>query len=58
MPFPAAAKAVAKSNFTVLRYGEPVYRSLHELVMSNFDVYFNAIGQKAMRSYSLPLDLT
>jgi hypothetical protein len=26
--------------------------------MSYFDVYFNAVGQKAMRSYSLPLDLT
>jgi hypothetical protein len=26
--------------------------------MSYFDVYFNAIGQKTMRSYSLPLDLS
>jgi hypothetical protein len=48
---------VAKSNYTVLRYREPVYRSLHELVMSFFDVYFNPIGQKTMRSYSLPLNL-
>ncbi len=48
---------VAKSNYTVLRYREPVYRSLRELVMSYFDVYFNPIGQKTMRSYSLPLDL-
>ena len=43
--------AVAKSNFTVLRFREPVYRSVRELVMSYFDVYFNAIGQKTMRSY-------
>jgi hypothetical protein len=50
--------AVAKSNFTVLRFREPVYRSVRELVMSYFDVYFNAIGQKTMRSYSRPLDLT
>jgi hypothetical protein len=49
--------AVAKSNFTVLRFREPVYRSVRELVMSYFDVYFNAIGQKTMRSYSRPLDL-
>jgi hypothetical protein len=49
--------AVAKSNFTVLRFREPVYRSVRELVMSYFDVYFNALGQKTMRSYSRPLDL-
>ena len=49
--------AVAKSNFTVIRFREPVYKSLRELVMSYFDVYFNAIGQKTMRSYSLPLNL-
>jgi len=50
--------ALAKSNFTVIRFREPVYRSLRELVMSYFDVYFNALGDKTMRSYSLPLDLS
>ena len=50
--------AVAKSNFTSLRYREPVYRSLRELVMSYFDFYFNLDGDKSLRSYSLPLDLT
>ena len=50
--------AVAKSNFTVLRFREPVYRSVRELVMSYFDVYFNAIGQKTMRSFSRPFDLS
>ena len=50
--------AVAKSNFTTLRYREPVYRSIRELVMSYFDFYFNLHGEKTMRSYSLPLDLT
>jgi hypothetical protein len=49
--------AVAKSNYTVLRFREPVYRSIRELVMSYFDVYFNPIGQKTMRSYSRPLHL-
>jgi hypothetical protein len=48
---------VAKSNYTVLRFHEPVYRSIRELVISYFDVYFNALGQKTMRSYSLPLNL-
>jgi len=50
--------AVAKSNFTTLRYREPVYRSLRELVMSYFDFYFNVNGEKSLRSYSPPLDLT
>ncbi len=50
--------AVAKSNTTTLRYREPVYRSLRELVMSYFDGYFNLYGVKSLRSYSRPLDLT
>lgn len=49
--------SVAKSNFTTLRYREPVYRSLRELVMSYFDFYFNIAGDKSLRSYSLPLNL-
>jgi len=50
--------AVAKSNFTSLRYREPVYRSLRELIMSYFDFFFNIDGFKSLRSYSLPFDLT
>jgi len=50
--------AVAKSNFTSLRFREPVYRSLRELVMSYFDFFFNVDGYKSLRSYSRPLDLT
>lgn len=50
--------AVAKSNFTSLRFREPVYRSLRELIMSYFDFFFNIYGEKSLRSYSLPLDLT
>jgi len=50
--------AVAKSNFTTLRFREPVYRSLRELIMSYFDFYFNLNGDKSLRSFSRPLDLT
>jgi hypothetical protein len=50
--------AIAKSNFTSLRFREPVYRSLRELIMSYFDFFFNISGDKSLRSYSLPLDLT
>lgn len=49
--------AIGKSNFTTLRYREPVYRTLRELVMSYFDLYFNAIGEKSLREYSVTLDL-
>lgn len=50
--------AVAKSNFTSLRFREPVYRSIRELIMSYFDFFFNTAGDKSLRSYSLPLNLT
>ena len=48
---------ISKSNYTTTRYRDPVYRSLRELAMSFFDVYFNTIGQKTLREYSVPLDL-
>jgi len=50
--------AVAKSNFTSLRFREPVFRSLRELIMSYFDFFFNINGEKSLRSYSLPFDLS
>jgi hypothetical protein len=49
--------AVAKSNTTMLRSREPVYRSVRELVMSYFDGYFNSKGYKSLRSYSAPVNL-
>ena len=50
--------AVAKSNFVGLRYREPVYRGLRELVMSYFEVYFNLAREKTLRAYTVPLDLS
>lgn len=49
--------AVAKSNFVGLRFREPVYRSLRELVMSYFEDYFNVERERTLRSYTLPLNL-
>ena len=49
--------AVAKSNFSTLRFREPVYRSVRELVMSYFEGYFNVAGEKTLRAYSVPLNL-
>jgi len=49
--------AVAKSNFSGLRFREPIYRTLRELVLSYFEQYFNAVGEKTLRSYTIPLNL-
>jgi hypothetical protein len=49
--------AVAKSNYSGLRYREPVYRSLRELAMSYFDHYYNLRREKTLRSYSRPVNL-
>lgn len=49
--------AVAKSNFTGCRYREPVYRSLRELAMSYFNIYFNLRGERTLRRYSRPVNL-
>jgi hypothetical protein len=49
--------AVAKSNTTLLRFREPVYRDLRELVMSYFETYFNTKGDKSLISYSRPVNL-
>lgn len=49
--------AVAKSNFSGLRFREPVYRSVRELVMSYFEDYFNTKREKTLRAYGGPIDL-
>ncbi|KAF0144888.1 MAG: hypothetical protein FD156_1459 [Nitrospirae bacterium] len=49
--------AIAKSNFAGLRFREPVYRSLRELVMSYFELYFNVEAEKTLRGYTLPVNL-
>lgn len=50
--------AIGKSNYSGLRYREPVYRNLRELVMSYFEHYFNSRGQRTLRSYSRPINLS
>jgi hypothetical protein len=49
--------AVAKSNYSGLRYREPVYRTLRELVMSYFEHYYNLRREKTLRNYSRPVNL-
>jgi len=48
---------IAKSNYVGLRYREPVFRSLRELVMSYFEDFYNVDGVKTLRSYTPTLDL-
>jgi hypothetical protein len=50
--------AISKTNHGVLRYREPVYKTVRELVMSLFHEYFLKSGVKTLRSYSKPYDLS
>lgn len=50
--------ALAKSNYTGLRYRNPVYRTVRELAMSYFEDFFNQDGELTMRGYTRPLDLS
>jgi hypothetical protein len=54
---PGAWGAVAKSNYAGLRYREPIYRNLRELVISYFEHYYNLAKDRTLRSYSRPLNL-
>jgi len=50
--------ALSKTNHAVLRYREPIYKTLRELVLSYFHEYFkNDSGKKTLRSYSKPINL-
>jgi hypothetical protein len=49
--------AVAKSNFAGLRFREPIYRNLRELVLSYFEQYYNVRREKTLRGYTVPLNL-
>ena len=49
--------AISKTNHAVLRYREPIYRTIRELVMSYFHEYTDDKGRKTLRSFSLPVSL-
>jgi hypothetical protein len=50
--------SIGTSKYTGLRYREPVYASLRELVMSYFEAYFNPDGQRTLRGYGRPVNLS
>lgn len=50
--------AVSKTNHAVLRYRDPIYKSVRELAMSYFHEYFLDSGRKTLRAFSRPYDLS
>src|SRR5436190_15122247 len=49
--------AIGKSNYTGCRYREPVYRTLRELALSYFEVYFNLRRERSLRTFSNSVNL-
>ncbi len=50
--------AISKTSHAVLRYREPIYKTIRELALSYFHEYFLDNGTKTLRSYSKPFNLT
>src|SRR5262249_37406807 len=55
---PAGWGAIARSNYSGLRYREPLHPTIRMLVLSYFESYFNLRREKTLRRYSRPVDLT
>lgn len=50
--------AISKSNHPVLRYRDPIYRTIRELALSYFHEYvYTKTGEKTLESYSRPFSL-
>jgi hypothetical protein len=50
--------AVAKSNYAGLRYRSPVYRTVRDLVLSYFEDYYSPSGERTLRTFTRPVDLS
>ena len=51
--------AVGRSNYSGLRYREPIHRTLRELALSYFESYFNLRREKTLRRHARrPVDLS
>lgn len=50
--------AISKTNHAVLRFRDPVYRTVRELALSYFHEYFlNTTGEKTLKSFAGPIDM-
>ena len=50
--------SIARSNYSGLRFREPIFRTIRELVLSYFENYFNLAREKTLRRFSQPVDLS
>jgi hypothetical protein len=49
--------AISKTNHSVLRWRDPIYKNVRELALSYFHEYFLDNGEKTLLSYSKPFDI-
>jgi uncharacterized protein YbcI len=49
--------ATSKTNHSILRFRDPIYKSLRELVMSYYNEYYIDSGEKTLFSFSKPFDI-
>jgi hypothetical protein len=49
--------AISKTNHSVLRWRDPIYKNVRELAMSYFHEYFLDSGEKTLLSFSKPFDV-
>jgi len=59
IPFRVKGKwgALSVSNHASLRYRNPVYKTIRELMMSYIDDYMNGKGERSLVGYTMPLNL-
>jgi hypothetical protein len=50
--------AIARSNYSGLRFREPLFESIRDLVLSYVEGYFNLRREKTLRRYSRPVHLS
>ena len=50
--------AIARSNYSGLRFREPIHPTIRSLVLSYFESYFNLRREKTLRRYSRPINLS
>lgn len=54
---PAGWGAIGRSNYSGLRYREPVHPTIRQLVLTYVESYFNLRREKTLRRYSTPVSL-
>lgn len=49
--------AISKTNHSVLRWRDPIYKTARELAISYYHEYFLDSGEKTLKSFSKPFDI-